>query len=76
MSQGSRALLGTYGHSMTSSGCVRKVAYSNEGRMLFNPTGRVELDNFLKFSPVSDGAGGGAAKIEVSKWTVLAKSNK
>ena len=61
---------------MASSGCVRNVAYSNEGRMLFNPTGKVKLTRFWKISPVSEGAGGGAAKIGVSKWMVLAKNEK
>ena len=61
---------------MTSSGCARNVAYSDEGRMLFNPTGKVELTRFWKISSVSEGAGGGAAKIGVSKWMVLAKIDK
>ena len=44
--------------------------------MSFNPTGKVKLTRFWKISPVSEGAGGGAAKIGVSKWMVLAKNEK
>ena len=68
----------TAGHSqsMTLNGSVRCFAYSNEGRMLFNPTGRLELGDFWNMAPVSDGAGGGAAMTGVSKWMMLAKSNK
>ena len=61
---------------MLLSGFVRDLAYSNEGRTFTNSTGRVELDDFGEISLVSDGAGGGAAIMGITKWMVLAKNDK
>ncbi len=56
---------------------MSNLTYSNEGRIVNGSlNGCVKLGDSLAYSPVSDGAGGGAAKARASRRNVLATYNK